>query len=150
MESKFSIEADVHQLKDARQFVEETAAHLKVAPEVISKLVLAVDELMTNIIMYGYRGQPGTIELELRPIGSDLEIRLRDQSPPFDPTTVPDPDIHLPLDERPIGGMGIFLARKIMDQMTYHSSVDHGNELTLLKREIIQPASKETNHGPQH
>jgi serine/threonine-protein kinase RsbW len=137
MEAKFRIDADVHQLKDARQFVEETAARFQVAPEVISKLVLAVDELITNIMVHGYQGQAGTIEIDLRSVGDDLEIRLYDQSPPFDPNLIPDPDTHLPLDERPLGGMGIYLARKIMDSMTYRSTTDRGNELTLIKRAII-------------
>jgi serine/threonine-protein kinase RsbW len=140
MEAKFRIDADVNQLKDARRFVEETAARFQVAPEAISKLVLAVDELVTNIIVHGYEGQPGSIEIELRSIGADLQIRLIDQSPPFDPTRVPDPDTTLPLEERPLGGMGIYLARKIMDRMTYRADTGRGNELTLLKRAIIQAA----------
>lgn len=135
MEAKFRIDADVNQLIDARQFVEETAARFQVASEVISKVVLAVDELITNIIVHGYRGQAGSIEIELRALGTDLEIRLIDQSPPFDPAQVPNPDTHLPLDERPLGGMGIYLARTIMDEMSYRSS-GRGNELTLVKRTI--------------
>jgi serine/threonine-protein kinase RsbW len=138
MEATFRLEADVDQLKDARQFVEETAARFHVAPEAISKLVLAVDELITNLIVHGYDGQPGSIEVEMRSIGSDLEIRLYDQSPPFDPTRVPAPDTRLPLDERPLGGMGIYLARKIMDSLTYRAATERGNELTLIKKAIIQ------------
>lgn len=147
MEFKFRIEADVYQLAAARQFVEETAAQLKVTPKIIHQLVLAVDELLTNIIVYGYHGRPGIIEVALKPTGSDLEIQLRDQSPPFDPNTVPDPDIHLPLAERPLGGMGIYLARKIMDKMTYRTGSDGGNELTLLKKGIIQNLAAEADYG---
>lgn len=137
MEAKFRIDADVNQLIDARQFVEETAARFQVLPEAISKLVLAVDELTTNIIVHGYQGQAGSIEIELQSIGPDLQIRLIDHAPLFDPTTVPDPDTTLPLDERPLGGMGIYLARKIMDEMIYRSS-ERGNELTLIKRALIR------------
>ncbi len=61
MEFKFRIEADVHQLAAARQFVEETASQLKVAPKIIHQLVLAVDELLTNIIVHGYHGRAGMI-----------------------------------------------------------------------------------------
>lgn len=147
MEFKFRIEADVYQLAAARQFVEETAAQLKVTPKIIHQLVLAVDELLTNIIVHGYHGQPGMLEITLKPAGSDLEIQLRDQSPPFDPNTVPDPDIHLPLAERPLGGMGIYLARKIMDKMTYRTSSDGGNELILLKKGIIQNLAAEADYG---
>lgn len=147
---QFRIAADVEQLIVARQFVEDTAARLDVKSDAISKIVLAVDELITNIIVHGYQGRPGSIDIELQAIGSDLEIRLRDQSPPFDPATVPEPAFDMPLDERPLGGLGIYLARKIMDSLTYQSTVGRGNELTLLKKQVIHTDSKEIGNGNQH
>ena len=52
----------------------------------IYDLILAVNEVATNIVVHGYRGQPGAIEIELRRQGDAIEIRLRDQAPLFDPT----------------------------------------------------------------
>jgi anti-sigma regulatory factor (Ser/Thr protein kinase) len=55
-------------------------------------------------------------------------------APPFDPTRVPDPDLTLPLEERPLGGLGIYLIRQSVDKMVYRAVPEGGNELTLVKR----------------
>lgn len=105
-----------------------------VEPSVIAGVVLAVDEAATNIIVHGYGGQAGDIDVRLSRKGDALVVRLYDRAPPFDPATVPLPDTTLPLDERPIGGMGIFFMHRVMDEVCYRRTSDGGNELTLIKR----------------
>ena len=150
MKYHFRIAAEAQNLIAVRQFVEDTTTRLNVRPDAISNMVLAVDELITNIIVHGYRGQPGSIDIELQATGSDLEIRLLDQSPPFDPMTVPVPDIGAPLDQRRPGGMGIYLARQIMDTLSYRSKFGQGNELILVKKHVIPTELREAGNGTQH
>jgi anti-sigma regulatory factor (Ser/Thr protein kinase) len=137
------VAADVAQLAAIRAFVEQQAQALGVDAAEIYDLVLAVNEVATNIVVHGYRGQPGEIEIDLRRRGEAIEIRLRDHAPPFDPTHVPAPDLNLPLHKRPLGGMGVHVTRQIMDAMRYRAMPTGGNELTLVKRAIAARSRKE-------
>jgi anti-sigma regulatory factor (Ser/Thr protein kinase) len=102
--------------------------------DTVASLVLATDEVVTNIIVHGYEGREGTIEIEMERQGQDVLVRVRDQAPPFDSTAVPPPDLTLPLEKRPLGGLGVYLARRVVDEMSYRAGVQGGNELTLVKR----------------
>jgi serine/threonine-protein kinase RsbW len=102
----------------------------------VPTLVQAVDESATNIVVHGYRGRPGTIDVEVKGANDTLAVRLRDSAPLFDPTGVPPPDLSLPLDQRPIGGLGVHLTRKCVDEMIYRVTSEGHNELTLLKRNV--------------
>jgi serine/threonine-protein kinase RsbW len=135
--SVLRIPAAVTELATVRQFVREQAELTKVDPGAVPDIVQAVDELVTNSIVHGYRGGAGTVEVEVDRAGSSLIVRLRDQAPPFDPTLLPAPDTTASLDERPLGGMGVFLARDLMDAVTYRRTA-RGNELTLVKECVDQ------------
>jgi serine/threonine-protein kinase RsbW len=137
------VAADVTQLTAIRAFVEQQAQALGVDAETIYDLTLAVNEAATNIVIHGYRRQPGEIEIALRRQGDAIEIRLRDQARLFDPTRVPAPDLTLPLHKRPLGGMGVHVTRQIMDAIRYRVTPDGGNELTLVKRAIVTQGHKE-------
>jgi serine/threonine-protein kinase RsbW len=137
------VAADVAQLAAIRAFVEQHSQALGVDEAAIYDLVLAVNEVATNIMIHGYRRQPGEIEIDLRRQGDAIEIRLRDQARLFDPTRVPAPDLNLPLHKRPLGGMGVHVTRQIMDAIRYRVTPEGGNELTLVKRVIGAPRGKE-------
>ena len=128
------ISADLENLASIRRFVRENAAGLRQDQDALQALIRAVDESVTNVIVHAYRGQPGSIEIALEEAEGCLVIRLRDQAAPFDPTGVPSPDVTSPLDERPLGGLGIHLTRHLVDEMIYRPGPDGGNELTLVKR----------------
>jgi serine/threonine-protein kinase RsbW len=138
-----SVAADVEQLAAIRAFVGLQAERFGVDSSASYDLVLATNEMATNIVAHGYRGQPGTIEIELRRSGDAIEIRLRDHAPLFDPTRAPAPDLTLPLHNRPLGGMGILVTRQMMDDVPHRSLPPGGNELTLVKRGIVAPSRKE-------
>lgn len=126
------IQATVGDLATVRQFVRAQAVRAGADRQAVSDIVQAVDELVTNSVVHGYRGGGGPVEVEVDQSGSALVVRVRDRAPAFDPTLLPSPDTAAPLDERPLGGMGVFLARDLMDSVTYQRTKE-GNELTLTK-----------------
>ena len=131
------VAAELKNLARIRRFVEKAATALGVDPADIPDLLLAVDEAATNIIVHGYQGQEGPIEIEVERQGDALLIRLRDAAAPFDPTAIPPPDLSLPLEERPIGGMGIYLIHRCMDQVSHSCPPQGGNELILIKKGVF-------------
>ena len=131
------IEADLKELDRMRRFVEDQTTALGLDPSDIYDILLAVNEMVTNIIVHGYRGQPGAIEIALRPADDALIIHLRDHAPPFDPTRVPAPDLTRPLHKRPPGGMGIHLTRRFIDTLSHRITTEGDNELTLVKKGVI-------------
>jgi serine/threonine-protein kinase RsbW len=133
-----SFAARVDELDAIRNFVIETARALDANPTAIDDMVAAVDEAATNIILHGYAGRPGTIAIEIRRERSALVVFLRDHAPDFDPTTVPPPDLNLPLEQRRLGGLGIHLIRAYIDRITYRTMTQGGNELTLVKKAFFK------------
>lgn len=129
------IPAEVSQLVAVRKFIRDYAGRAGADKQATDDMVQAVDESVTNAIIHGYRGAKGTIDVEVYVVHGSLVVRLRDRAPPFDPTTVPHPDITLPLERRPLGGMGVHLTRQLTDEMTYRKT-EGGNELTLVKQGI--------------
>ena len=100
---------------------------------------LALDEVVTNVISYGF--DPGTmavIELDTVVRGNKVVITIADQGHPFDPTQNETPDVEAALDDRPIGGLGIFLVKQVMDEVSYER-IDDRNVLTLSK--TVDPQS---------
>lgn len=135
-EPTLHIAAELKNLSLIRRFVQETAAALGADRAVIADMILATDEAVTNVIVHGYQDRPGMIEIELRRNGDAIVIYLRDRSVPFDPASVPAPDMTQPLEERPLGGMGIHLIRQLMDDVSHHITPQGGNELIMTKRGI--------------
>jgi serine/threonine-protein kinase RsbW len=128
------VAAELQNLGVIRRFVQKTAAALGADRDMIADVNLATDEAATNVIVHGYQEQPGIIEIELSRRGDTLLIFMRDQSAPFDPTSVPPPDVTQPLGERPVGGMGIHLMRQLMDEVTHRITPQGGNELIMAKK----------------
>jgi glutamate/tyrosine decarboxylase-like PLP-dependent enzyme/anti-sigma regulatory factor (Ser/Thr protein kinase) len=130
------VPADLERLAEIRRFVKERATMLGVDLDVLSDVLLAVDEATTNTIVYGYGGREGFVEVEVGREEDALVVRLRDEAAPFDPTSVPPPDLTLPPEQRVLEGMGIYLIRQAMDEMTHRITLQRGNELTLVKRGV--------------
>jgi serine/threonine-protein kinase RsbW len=86
--------------------------------------------------VHGYTGRQGFVEVEVGREGDALVVRLRDEAVPFDPTSVPPLDMTLPPEQRVLEGMGIYLIRQVMDEMTHRITLQRGNELTLVKRRV--------------
>lgn len=141
---KLRVSSDVSDLSAVRGFVREAVAALGGSSRVAEDLVQAVDEACCNVMLHGYGGAPGEIEIEAARRGRQIEIRLLDRSAPFDPTTAPVADTSTPpVVKRPGGmGMGIHLLRTMTDEVRHHVRPDGGNELTLV-RSIDTPAKED-------
>ena len=137
--SSLHIAADIHNLGAIRQFVEQAALALGADPAALPDVIQATDEIATNIIVHGYRDQSGAIDIEVEANGNSLVVHVRDRAALFDPTSFPAPDVSLPLDQRPLGGLGIYLARRFVTEMIYRALPEGGNELTLIKQASLQP-----------
>jgi serine/threonine-protein kinase RsbW len=128
------VAADLHNLAQIREIVQSRAASLGIIPEVASDKVLAVDEAVTNIIKHGYAHHPGVIEIAVWLEAGTFIVRVRDDAPPFDPMTVPPPDLAAALEQRSLGGLGIYLMRQFTDHITHRVTPQGGNELILKRR----------------
>jgi serine/threonine-protein kinase RsbW len=131
--AKLRIPAKRELLVEIRAFINKQAAAAKIRPALIADLVQAVDEAASNIIIHGYKDGPGEIEIEVRHQPDNITVHIRDQAPGFDPTKVPAPNIDLPLEQRPIGGLGVHLIRHCVDEFNYCATSSGGNEIILVK-----------------
>jgi serine/threonine-protein kinase RsbW len=96
---------------------------------------LAVDEASTNIIEHGYGQEcPSRIDISCENLDDGLKVVIYDDAEPFNPESVPDPEINVSLEEVKPRGLGMFLMRKMMDEVQYVSSPEKGNTLTMIKR----------------
>ena len=99
-----------------------------------SAINLALEEIVTNIILHGYQGQPGQaigVEIMFRP--GVVQVCVEDSAPPFNPLLAPKPDLTLPLEERKPGGLGLHLVRNVMDGLEYQRAGGK-NRLSMVKR----------------
>jgi serine/threonine-protein kinase RsbW len=96
---------------------------------------VALDEILSNLVRYGRRSRgEGRIEVRLRLEGQSLEMVILDDAPAFNPLEAGLPDTTLPVEERPIGGLGIEIVRRLMDGIEYRRLHDRQNQLTLRRR----------------
>ena len=133
-EANLTISADVTYLVVIRRFVQAAAGKFGLSDNATDDLIQAVDELSANIILHGYEGAAGEIDVRCSGGNGNMTVVLRDRAPAFDPTTHTDPDLNVPLEHRQVGGLGIYLSRKMLDEMRYQRLPSGENELTLVKR----------------
>jgi anti-sigma regulatory factor (Ser/Thr protein kinase) len=141
-----NVPATVDELANVRSFVRDSVADFGGSKRVADDLVQAVDEATCNVMLHGYRGKPGDIDIEATVKDRRIEIRILDRSPTFDPTTAPAPVRSPgapPAPSRPGGmGLGIELLRTLTDEVHHSARPDGGNELTLV-RSIDGPAEED-------
>ena len=135
MSQRFQITraAELESLAVFRQFISDCCTSSNVPDGAVFDLKLAVDEACTNIIEHGYKGMdPGSIILALRVEPDRVLVQITDFGHIFEPADAPKPDIEAALEDRPLGGLGLFLIYQTMDNIDYQSSED-GNTLTFTK-----------------
>ncbi len=136
-----TIAAESGHLAEVRAFVRDASARFGATPAIVADLVQAVDEAVSNIIVHGYAGAGGEIEVGAELRDRQIEIVVLDRSQVFDPTAAPTPDVTVPPLARKPGGMGIHLVRESTDAVHHRARANGGNELRLVRR--LEPRVEE-------
>ena len=133
METKaLRIPAEVEKLHDVLAFVDELLEAHDCPMKAQMQIDVAMEELFVNIAHYAYPEGAGDAEISVSVTPEYAEITLTDSGIPYDPLSKPDPDVTLSAEERQIGGLGIFMTKKLMDDIVYEYS-DSKNKLTIKK-----------------
>ncbi len=104
------------------------------SPDLVFRINLVLEELGLNAIQYGSKGKTPDIEIVMVSDHEQVTVTISDAGTPFDPLTdAPDPDVDASIEDRPIGGLGVYLVREMMDEAHYKRE-DGRNHLTLIKR----------------
>ena len=123
--------ATLENLKEFREFAQESGSALEVRPEILGDLGLVVDEAVTNIVVHGYANDGGPVEILVRRDGEELQIVILDRAAEFDAERVETPHLDAPLARRKFGGMGVYLIRKLTDEAEFGRRPGGGNELRM-------------------
>jgi serine/threonine-protein kinase RsbW len=140
------VPAELAHLADLRALAREAAVTAGATGPCIDDVAQAVDEAATNVIVHGFAGRSGWLELTVAHEDDRLVMTLTDDAPPFDPTTHPEPDLSIPPERRRPGGMGIHLIRLAVDTMRHRPRPGGGNILTLTR--TIDPRPMEDRPMP--
>ena len=140
-------EAKLENLPLLRKFIESGCGAADLDVGLTYDLVLAVDEVCTNIITHGYKYMdPGSLTVNFKADDEKVTIVISDKGRPFHPEDAPSPDIDADWKERQVGGLGLFLLRQVADEVSYNTDKDKVNHLTVVKQ---LTAEKEEGQKPQ-
>jgi serine/threonine-protein kinase RsbW len=132
---ELTVASDLHNLALIAEFVTGAARQLGLSEQAAFEVQMAADEACANIVEHAYgAGVTGEITIRCELQGDDLLVAIRDRGRTFDPSGVPEPDVCCELQERQIGGLGIFFMRKLMDRIEYSFDPCTGNELRMYRR----------------
>lgn len=132
---KLSVDANLDNLATVRHFLEKIATLTKINPAILGDLLLATDEAITNIITHGYHSSGGVLEIEVQYDSDTLTIAIRDQAAAYNPLSAGAPDLDTsPLEQDKPGGFGVYLIKRMVDDVHYRHTQDGHNELILVKR----------------
>ncbi|MGX8706468.1 MAG: ATP-binding protein [bacterium] len=133
--STLTLEAKINNIPVLTDFIDQQLEALDCPMKPQMQIDVAVDEIFTNISSYAYGESVGTatVSVDFDDATRTVTISFEDSGMPFDPLTQEEPDITLPAEQRQIGGLGIFLVKKTMDDMRYQRQGDK-NVLTIEKR----------------
>ena len=135
------VAAKLENLDQIIEMVDEDVSQYACSPTAAALIKVAVDEIFTNIASYAYKDKNGGDEAGLvdvsitsEPDPPCIELRFADSGVPFDPLKVPEPDTTLAADERQIGGLGIFMTKQIMDEISY--SYENGKNVLVIRKKL--------------
>jgi anti-sigma regulatory factor (Ser/Thr protein kinase) len=125
---------DLAELERLSRVVEEFGRAERLSAQVIFDLQLAANEIVTNVILHGYDDErEHAIVVRLVANAGEVTLEVEDDGRAFDPSSAPAPPLDLPLEERPLGGLGVHLARRVTDAIEYRRQDDR-NILRMRKK----------------
>ena len=133
---KLTVEAKTENLEEVLGFVDRHLEAMDCSPKVSVQIDVAVEELFVNIAHYAYSPGTGsaTIGVEILKDPAAIAITFTDRGKPFDPLAKEDPDITLSAEERQIGGLGIYMVKKSMDEVVYEYK--DGQNILRIKKDL--------------
>ena len=129
---KLIIPAETDKLPEVLDFVNAILEENDCSMKAQMQIEVALEELYVNIAHYANPDGKGEAEIDVTAIPGGIEITLIDSGIPYDPLAKPDPDVTLSAKERAIGGLGIYMSKKLMDEISYQY-IDGKNTLTIKK-----------------
>jgi serine/threonine-protein kinase RsbW len=119
----------------AIEFVANAARAAGLDSRILYQIQLVVDEACANVVDHAYQGMAqGDMEVTCCLDSQSISVQVRDWGKGFTPACVPEPDVEAPLQERRLGGLGLFLIHQVMDEVHYVIDPELGNALTMTKR----------------
>ncbi|MCF8358270.1 MAG: ATP-binding protein [Prolixibacteraceae bacterium] len=136
MKEEISIKSSIDELPVLAGKIEALGEKWDLPMPLTMNLNLVLEEAISNIVFYAFpdKAEQQTVNIDINYEKGEIEIVIKDNGIPFDPTAKEKPDIDLPADQRPIGGLGIFLITKIMDSVNYKR--DNDKNILILKKKI--------------
>ena len=132
----FELKNNLSEIERLSQIVTEFGGLNNLSPKVLFAVNLALEEILTNIISYGYEdNNEHVIVIRLSLKDEELVAEVEDDGRPFNPLEVPEPDISRPLEDRKIGGLGIHLVRNLMDGLEYRRY--GGKNISVMKKRAM-------------
>ena len=128
-----TIDADILAIPKVSLALDQALRAHAFSEEEILDTQLAVEEAITNVIIHGYAGNTGKIVITCHTTRGLAEVQIEDAAPPFNPLSIPEPDITEDIEDRKIGGLGMFLIRQVMDDISYRYEAGN-NILVLVKK----------------
>lgn len=132
MESRV-FSASIEELDNVSSFVEEELEKADCGMRAQMQIAVALEEMFVNVAHYAYSGESGTVTVGVGVADGVASISLTDSGVAFDPLAKTDPDISLSAEERGIGGLGIYMVKKSMDDVKYER-VENKNVFTMFKK----------------
>jgi len=131
---ELTVKSTTNNLAIIREFVENIARESGFSKEIVSKISLAVDEACTNVIKHAYKFSPDReIKILTQFNDSKLTIRITDSGDKFDPNLIPEPNLKEYHKQKKVGGLGMFLMKKLMDEVQYLTLSGNQNQVVLVK-----------------
>ena len=130
---ELNIEAKIENLKNVNDFLSECFENAGCSMKMMMQLELVTEELFANVCNYAYDDAIGMICIGAEAKDGMLSLTFTDSGKPYDPLKKEDPDITLSAEDRPIGGLGVFMVKNIMDDVSYEYK-DGKNILTVKKK----------------
>ena len=124
---KIVVDATIENIDVVTEFVNEELEKLECMPKAMIQIDIAIDELFGNIAHYAYWPETGkaTVEVEVEEDPLSVIITFMDNGKPFNPLEAKEPDVNASIEDRQIGGLGIFMVKKTMDAITYEYKDNH-------------------------
>ena len=133
-QKELTVKSSTDNLAEIRSFIKSSAESTGFSKQTIDKIILAVDEACTNIIKHAYNFSPDReIFIKVNKEKTKFIISIIDEGRKFNPTLVPEPNLTEYHKQRKVGGLGMYLMKKLMDEVHYDTLKDNRNQVVLVK-----------------